>query len=207
MNVNPDPRPGRWLLPLVVLGMVMFTYVFVNQLPGDGATTTTTVDGLAGPTSSTSLPDGSEPSDEPDTTDATPGDGTTPVAAPEAAAYLEAMAAFNTQLTGLQADLSAANAAWEAGGPGALSTAEGAFTEISQQVTAWQEQVGAVSVPESLAPTHETLVAAAEQAAAQAAAALDGLVNAPGPEPRVQAVALFDEAVSAFAQALAAAGG
>jgi hypothetical protein len=205
MNVNPDPRPGRWLLPLVVLGMVMFTYVFVNQLPGDGATTTTTVDGLAGPTSSTSLPDGSEPSDEPDTT-ATTGAGT-PTPAPEAAAYLEAMAAFNTQLTGLQADLSAANAAWEAGGAGSYTTAQTAFTEISQQVTAWQEQVVAVSVPESLAPTHETLVAAAEQAAAQAAAALDGLVNAPGPEPRVQAVARFDEAVSAFAQALTEAGG
>jgi hypothetical protein len=207
MNVNPDPRPGRWLLPLVVLGMVMFTYVFVNQLPGDGAATTTTVGGLAGPTSSTSLPDGSEPSDEPDSTATTGAEGTTPPAAPEVAAYLEAMAAFNTQLTGLQADLSAANAAWEAGGEGSYSRAQTAFTEISQQAAAWQEQVVAVSVPDSLAPTHETLVAAAEQASAQAAAALDGLVNAPGPEPRVQAVALFDEAVSAFAQALAEAGG
>lgn len=206
MNVNPDPRPGRWLLPLVVLGMVMFTYVFVNQLPGDGAASTTTVGGLAGPTSSTSLPDGSEPTDEPGTTAATTG-GTAAPAAPEAAAYLEAMAAFNTQLTGLQADLSAANAAWEEGGPGSYTTAQTAFTEISQQVSAWQEQVVAVSAPESLAATHETLVAAAEQAAAQAAAALDGLVNAPGPEPRVQAVARFDEAVSAFAQALTEAGG
>ncbi len=206
MNVNPDPRPGRWLLPLVVLGMVMFTYVFVNQLPGDGATTTTTAGGLAGPTSSTSLPDGSDPSDGTGTTAATT-DGTTAPAAPDTAAYLEAMAAFNTQLTGFQADLSAANAAWEEGGPGSYSTAQAAFTEISQQVTTWQEQVVAVSVPQSLAATHESLVAAAEQAAAQAAAALDGLVNAPGPEPRVQAVARFDEAVSAFAQALTEAGG
>jgi hypothetical protein len=206
MNVNPDPRPGRWLLPLVVLGMVMFTYVFVNQLPGDGAATTTTVDGLAGPTSSTSLPDGSDPSPAPESTDTT-GAETTDPAAPETTAYLEAMQAFNTQLTGFQADLSAANAAWEAGGEGSYTRAQAEFTEITGQVASWRDQVVAVSVPEGLAATHETLVAAAEAAATQSAAALDGLVNAPGPEPRVQAVARFDEAVSAFGQALDEAGG
>jgi cytoskeletal protein RodZ len=205
MNVNPDPRPGRWLLPLVVLGMVMFTYVFVNQLPGDGAPPTTAPDDSASPTSSTSLPDGSDPS-----ATTVPGDTTEPTTAPpapEAAAYLEAMQAFNTQLTGLQADLSAANAAWEAGGPGSYSAAQAAFTEINNQVAEWRDQVVAVSVPEGLSQTHENLVTAAEAAATQVAAALDGLVNAPGPEPRVQAVARFDEAVSAFGQALSEAGG
>lgn len=204
MNVNPDPRPGRWLLPLVVLGMVGFTYVFVNQLPGDGAPTETTSDTVVGPTSSTSLPDGSEPDDADPTATTTPPD--TGAASPEVTAYLEAMQAFNTELTGIQADLSAANAAWEEGGEGSYSRAQDAFTEIRDRTATWRDQVVAVSVPEGLNATHEALVAAAEEAADQAAAALDGLVNAPGPEPRVQAVAAFDEAVASFGQALAAAG-
>lgn len=205
MNVNPDPRPGRWLLPLVVLGMVGFTYVFVNQLPGDGAPSETTSDTSAGgPTSSTSLPDGSEPDDTGAATPDTTAD--TGAATPEVTAYLEAMQTFNTQLTGIQADLSAANAAWEEGGEGSYGRAQTALTDISERTAAWRDQVVAVSVPQGLNATHEALVAAAEEAADQAAAALDGLVNAPGPEPRVQAVAAFDEAVAAFGQALAAAG-
>ena len=32
MARNPDPKPGRWILPLVILGMVFFTWAFVNQL-------------------------------------------------------------------------------------------------------------------------------------------------------------------------------
>ena len=32
MARNPDPKPGRWILPLVILGMVLFTWAFVNQL-------------------------------------------------------------------------------------------------------------------------------------------------------------------------------
>ena len=44
MAINPDPKPGRWILPLVVLGMVAFTYFFVRALPSgseEGATDTT----------------------------------------------------------------------------------------------------------------------------------------------------------------------
>jgi hypothetical protein len=204
MNVNPDPRPGRWLLPLVVLGMVLFTYVFVNQLPGEGAPPVTTGDGTAAPSVSTTTPDGSEPDDPDAPTDTTVA--TTPVT-PDTEAYLEAMQAFGTQLTGYQAELSAANAAWEEGGEGSYAAAQTAFTEIANQVAEWRDQVVAVSVPEGMAGTHDTLVQSAEQAADQAAAALDGLVNAPGPDPRVEAVARFDDAVSAFSQALTEAGG
>jgi len=204
MNVNPDPRPGRWLLPLVVLGMVAFTYVFVNQLPGEGgAATESTVDGSAASTSSTTTPDGSDPGAT--TPTSTAGSSTPAVQTPETAAYIDAMRALNTQLTGLQAELSSANAAWEAGG--SYGDAQTAFTKISTDVATWRDQVNAVSVPAGLADAHETLRAAAEQAATQAAEALDGLVNSSGPEKRVQSVARFDEAVSAFAQALQQAGG
>lgn len=32
MARNPDPKPGRWILPLVILGMVFFTWAFVQNL-------------------------------------------------------------------------------------------------------------------------------------------------------------------------------
>ena len=32
MMRNPDPKPGRWVLPLVVLGMVLFTWVWIDRL-------------------------------------------------------------------------------------------------------------------------------------------------------------------------------
>ncbi len=33
MARNPDPKPGRWILPLIVAGMVAFTFFFLQQLP------------------------------------------------------------------------------------------------------------------------------------------------------------------------------
>ena len=46
MTTNYDPKPGRWMLPLVVLAMVAFTYLFVRELPasagGDSDESTTT---------------------------------------------------------------------------------------------------------------------------------------------------------------------
>jgi hypothetical protein len=63
MALNPDPKPGRWILPLVVLGMVAFTYFFVRALP-EGAEepsdTTVSASDTTFPGTDTS-PDGSSP--------------------------------------------------------------------------------------------------------------------------------------------------
>ena len=32
MTFSTDPKPGRWILPLIILAMVGFTYVFVSSL-------------------------------------------------------------------------------------------------------------------------------------------------------------------------------
>ncbi len=202
MNVNPDPRPGRWLLPLVVLGMVAFTYVFVNQLPGEGEAPDTTAETATGATSSTSVPDGSEPDATGSTAAST--DSTVP-ASPEVAAYVQAMSVLGTELTGFQATLASANSGWEDSSVN-YSDAQAAFTQVRDSVAEWRDRVTAVSVPEGMATTHDTLVQAANSAANQAEAALDGLVNAPGPDKRRQSVTRFDEAVSAFTQAVAEAG-
>ena len=51
MAVNPDPRPGRWILPLVILAMMAFTYLFVSELPEAPPDTTL----LSSPTPTTVL--------------------------------------------------------------------------------------------------------------------------------------------------------
>src|SRR5690606_28312697 len=68
MAVNADPKPGRWILPLVVLGMVAFTYFFVRALPSGSEPGEETGTTLAA--SDTTVPaDGEESPD--DTTPAT----------------------------------------------------------------------------------------------------------------------------------------
>ena len=38
-----DPKPGRWILPIVIVALIGFTYVFVNALPAaDVAASTST---------------------------------------------------------------------------------------------------------------------------------------------------------------------
>ena len=31
-NLNPDPKPGRLILPLVLIGMIATTYTFINRV-------------------------------------------------------------------------------------------------------------------------------------------------------------------------------
>ncbi len=47
-----DPKHGRWILPLVVLFLVAFTYTFVNNLP-PAETPTTTTEAAGGTTTTT----------------------------------------------------------------------------------------------------------------------------------------------------------
>ena len=48
--VTPDPRHGRWILPLIIAAMVVLTYTFVNSLePAESPTGTTTAARTAAP--------------------------------------------------------------------------------------------------------------------------------------------------------------
>ena len=62
MYRNPDPKPGRWVLPIVVLGMVAFTWFFVQRLSPDEIpedeppSTTTSTTTTAAPSATTAAP-------------------------------------------------------------------------------------------------------------------------------------------------------
>ncbi len=89
---NPDPKPGRWILPLIIVGMVGFTYFFVQQLPGTQPEETTTTSAA---NTTTTTGDGGEE------TTTTTGGATVPA---EVQDYVEDEQ-FQAELAGIEADL------------------------------------------------------------------------------------------------------
>jgi hypothetical protein len=55
---NPDPKPGRWILPVVILAMMGFAWLFINAAedPTVSATPTTSNGGSPGVTTTTLEP-------------------------------------------------------------------------------------------------------------------------------------------------------
>ncbi len=195
MASNPDPRPGRWLLPLVVLGMVLFTYVFVRQLPEADVQ----VDPLTNTTSeATTTTTTSTPTDGTGTTGAT-----TPVD-PVAQSYIDSLAALGTQLTGFQTEMATINAAWDAD-PKQIdfATAEGRFVTLSEQIAEWAGTAEALTPPPGYEEVHDRIVTASTVIAEESLNVIEGF-RGPGSEPRLAAVAQFDQGVAAFASALEA---
>ena len=102
MARNPDPKPGRWILPLIIVGMVGFTYLFTNsidtvpEVPDNEATASTS-------TTSTTEPDGE-----------TPTETTQPVViSPEIQAYIAGLDNFELSMADLGTRMNAANTAWD----------------------------------------------------------------------------------------------
>lgn len=195
MVLNPDPRPGRWLLPLVILGMMAFTYVFVQNLPAsendaqgigaDGAaetvatTTTTTADTATTQTTVPAVP-----------------------LSPEAQQFIDQVSAAETDLLGFQAEMNDINARWD-GDPRTLEYQEGEalLTDLAQRMDTWATNLSAIVPPVSLSEDQTALVAFAGAAADAADAVLAGFTG-PTAEPRLQALEEFGAAVTAFTGAV-----
>jgi hypothetical protein len=196
MTSNYDPKPGRWMLPLVILAMVAFTYLFVSEIPSAATASSVPEDGngTGGPT--TTSPDGQS------TTTALV------VIDLDAQAYIDTLGGLQTRLVDMQGQLAAANTSWDAS-PRTI-TFDQALTEFSavaQAASSVAAEVQALTPPESLASAHTAAVQASQLAADAANAALAGL-RAPSPdtgEGRRAAVADFDNAKNSFAEAVTAA--
>ena len=105
MARNPDPKPGRWVLPLVVLGMVLFTWIWVNRL---GVTQVDDASDASSTTTTTAAPGEAEEDTEPaaETT-------TTTQLSPEMEIYLSNLAEDKQALAELSAEMNAVNQDWE----------------------------------------------------------------------------------------------
>lgn len=191
MAVNSDPRPGRWLLPLVILGMVLFTYVFVQALPaadseGDdlstGAETTTTT----------------VPVDEATTT------STTEAVAldPSVQAYLDLANSQEIALTDFQTEMATINGQWDAADRTVTyPQTEAALSDLAARVRTWAQDVESAVPPLGLESVHTVLGAAAVEAANAADAVVAGLRSSDSGEARQAALDSFDQAVRAFTAA------
>lgn len=195
MTSNYDPKPGRWMLPLVVLAMVAFTFLFVRELPS-AASANENGETPSGSTSSTTSTTGADGT----TTTAGGGgvDGTTQ-------AYVDSLTGFQTTLSDLQTQLASANGGWDAN-PKTITfdQAEEAFIAVAEGSAGFVGEVQAVTVPAALVEAHNAVIAAAQQAADAASRALAGL-RAPSPdvgEARRAALNDFDTAVGAFGAAV-----
>ena len=196
MARNPDPKPGRWILPLIIVGMVGFTYLFTNSIDtpaevpdneasGSSSTTSTTEQGTSAQTTTT------RPS----------------VVSDEVRAYTDGLDIFSVSMADLETRMAAANTAWDDRSANYADTKTALDTLIAD-TTAFGDQVAAATPPAGeaeLAVEHGDIVSAAAAAKTAAENVYDGLVNSEGSEARLAALAAFNQAVQDFNSAVSAA--
>ena len=183
MAVNPDPKPGRWILPLVILGMITFTYYFVSELPG--ASPDTTLPG-AGSTTTTVAED-------------TTTSSTTPQLDPAVQANLDEIDEINAALQLLRTDLVTANTGFDAS-PRQIEYPDAVirFTTVRDQTAALLTRFDASTAPEGFEENHTALRAALEGAVQASASALAGLTSSDPGAIRRAGVTAYVDAAAAF---------
>ncbi len=188
MAVNPDPKPGRWILPLVVLGMIAFTYFFISELPEASPDTT-----LAAGGTTTTVPDG-ETTTTPPGTD--PGNGAID---PEVQAYLDELNTVNTSLQLLRTEMVTVNDGFDNDREIEYSDAEARMTTVETDTQALADRVAAMTVPAGFETSHQALTSASDQAAGAADDALAGLQSDDPGDLRRAAVVAYTQAADNFA--------
>ena len=196
MAVNPDPKPGRWILPLVVLGMIAFTYFFVSELDGASPDTTLATGGQTPTTNGTGA--GNEGT-------TLPTDGTTSTTAaqsqldPETQAYLDGIDAIDSDLQAQRTELVTANDAFNED-PRAIEFDE-ALSRFEAVQSATQDLVtrhNELAPPEALTGNHGNLQAAIELAGGSIEEAIAGLRSTDTGERRNAAVNAYTTAAGDY---------
>jgi hypothetical protein len=183
MAANPDPKPGRWILPLVILGMIAFTYFFVSSLP-EGSPTTT----LALGTTTTTLEG---------TGTTQPGTATT---VPNAAqAYIDELDAVNAELQALVTEMVAVNDGFDAD-PRTVEfdDAETRLEALSTDTQSLADRIGALTPPAGLETNQQALVSAIDFCAGAAADALAGLRSTDTGQQRADAIEAYTTSAAGF---------
>jgi hypothetical protein len=180
-----DPKPGRWILPLVVLGIVAFTWVFVNALPPapdatTGAATATTAEppGNVGTTTTVEIVN---------TT-------TTSTIPPEIAAFVVSADTVADAADALLLEAAGANDTWESGRN--FTLALNSLRDIASRTSDFTESVVATSVPESLTSVWDPVRVGAEEMLIAADEMVTGLQAPDTGQIRRAALADFSSAVA-----------
>ena len=176
-----DPKPGRWILPIVIAALIGFTYLFVNALPAaDVAASTSTTTTTVAPTTTSST-----------TTTTLPND---------ILAFLQELERFEEIAITLQADLEQVNDDWEdRERTGAtLEETEAGFEAVRDAAQVLSDEVAATTVPEPFPPAWPDTIIAAQLLPNTAQDVIDGLLAPDDGTSRREAVEAYAEATTAF---------
>jgi hypothetical protein len=180
-----DPKPGRWILPIVIAALIGFTYLFVDALPvadvaaSTSTTTSTTTTTIAPTTTSTTLPN-------------------------EILAFLQELERFEDFATALQTDLDQVNDDWEnrADTGATLDETEAGFEDVRDRAQELSNQVAATSVPEPFPPAWPETIVTAQALPTTVQEVIEGLLAPDDGSLRRQAVEDYAAATAAFTDQL-----
>ena len=180
-----DPKPGRWILPIVIAALIGFTYLFVNALPvadvaaSTSTTTSTTTTTIATTTTSTTLPN-------------------------DILAFLKELDRFEEIAIALQADLDQVNDDWENRADTGVTRdeTEAGFEDVRDRAQELSNQVAATSVPEPYPPAWPDTIVTAQVLPITAQEVIEGLLAPDDGALRRQAVEDYAAGTAAFVDQL-----
>ncbi len=173
-----DPKPGRWILPIVIVALIGFTYIFVNALPeADVAASTTS-------TSST-------------TSTTEPASTTTSTLTTDILAFLQEVDRFDGVAQDLQTQLTTVNDQWEAREI-SIDEAEAGFAAVRDGAQDLANQVAATTVPDAFQAAWPDAITSSQALVASADAVIEGLRAPDDGTARREAVAAYATATVAF---------
>ncbi len=177
-----DPKPGRWILPVVIAALIGFTYVFVNALPPADVTTAPTT---TAPTSTT-------------TTVATTTTSTLPT---DILAFLAEVDRFEAAAADLLVELNTVNEQWENKDIEFDEALDG-FTTVHDDAQDLANQIAATTVPDPYTSAWPDTITASQDLVTQAEAVIEGLKAPDDGTLRREAVQGYNDATVAFAAQL-----
>ena len=185
---NDDPKPGRLVLPLVLIGMIATTYTFINRVSTENNLEIVQTDNVVVETTTPEAP-------LEDTTTTT-----TTTLPDEVVSYLEEISSEKIQSIDLATEVLEANDNWD----NELITYQEAKDEFAEFIEDAQQFVEIVAEPgppstfAGLVKSHEELKSLAELIYADTQELLEGLTSSDTGQQRAAALESFNNNINAF---------
>ena len=185
---NEDPKPGRLVLPLVLIGMIATTYTFINRVATNNDLEIEPVaEEVVEPTVENSTPE--------DTTTTT-----TTTLPDEVVTYLEEISSEKIQSIDLATKVLEANDNWDNDSI-TYQEAKDEFAEFIEDAQQFVETVAEPGPPSTFAglvKSHEELKSLAELIYADTQELLEGLTSSDTGEQRAAALESFNNNINGF---------
>ena len=185
---NDDPKPGRLVLPLVLIGMIATTYTFINRVSTENNLEIVQTDNVVVETTTPEAP-------LEDTTTTT-----TTTLPDEVVSYLEEISSEKIQSIDLATKVLEANDNWD----NELITYQEAKDEFAEFIEDAQQFVEIVAEPgppstfAGLVKSHDELKSLAELIYADTQELLEGLTSSDTGQQRAAALESFNNNINAF---------